>query len=315
MSLYTGHHVRFAQLSRALQCLPESQRGGGFNETLELWQQWFAQGALQLGWVETAGSGAKEEEIRSLGATLWITDEAVCALQRPGHGTAAQRIMEAVRGDGSAPAWVMNQAQIRAAHATQQLNLLVLHFWSKHGPLDPEFQPVFVRSNMQFAEMHQGYGLKWLLQEVTVPEVEILTASGLKILRTAPAGATVPRVLLGLNRDDAHALPGSTLAFLFLSPRSRLDLRPSVQRMLSLALRQLTDEDIATALGCSRDYVRKLWGVAYEKIESAGVLGADSGEKSGATSTPRGRERRRRTLEFLRSNPQELRPGLPDHGC
>jgi hypothetical protein len=118
--------------------------------------------------------------------------------------------------------------------------------------------------------------------------------------------------LMGLNREDAHTMPGSALAFLFFSPRSRLDLRPSVQRMLGLALQQLTDDDIAAALACSRDYVRKLWDDAYDRLDEAGVLRTGSAPSLDSVNAPRGRERRRQALEFLRSNPQELRPGLPD---
>ena len=311
MSLYKGHHVRYADLPRALSCLPEPQLGAGFNETLALWQKWYAQGALQAGWVEGAGS-AVTPEIQCLGVSLWITDEAVLALQMTGEGSAAQRIVKAVLSGTQTSGWVMQAAELREAHAAQKLNLLVLHFWARLPPFDPKFQPVFVHSNVQFRAQHQGYGVQWLLQEVPLPQAHVLTAGGLKILRADPADSPMPMALLGLNRDDAHGMPGSALAFLFFSPKNSMDLRPSVQRMLGLALEQLTDDDIAQALSCSRDYVRKLWDDAYDKLNQAGVIHAGNGLTNDSPGAPRGRERRRQALEFFRNNPQELRPGLPD---
>ena len=311
MSHYEGHQVRYADLPRALACLPPQQIGAGFDETLALWQQWYGQGALQAGWVESAGS-AVNSDLHCLGVSLWITDEAVRALQATGEGTAAQRIVKFALSGTPGPSWVMQAAEIRAAHAAQKLNLLVLHFWANRPPFDPEFQPVFVQSNVQFRAQHQGYGVQWLLQEVPVPEANILMAGGLKLLRADPASLPMPMALLGLNRDDAQTMPGSALAFLFFSPKSSLNLRPSVQRMLGLALRQLTDDDIAQALSCSRDYVRKLWDDTYDRLNLAGILHAGNVTGADPAGAARGRERRRQALEFFRNNPQELRPGLPE---
>jgi len=84
--------------------------------------------------------------------------------------------------------------------------------------------------------------------------------------------------------------------------------------MLGLGLGQLTDDDFAQALACSRDYVRKLWGDVYERLDQAGVLQTGNPGSADSTVAPRGWERRRLALEFFRANPQELRPGLPDQG-
>ena len=273
----------------------------------------YAQGALQLAWVESLDPG-RDGELQCLGVTLWITDHAVAALVRPGNLPAARRVYASETAGASEPSWVMTAAEIRAAHAEQCLNLLVLHFWTRRPPFEPEFQAVFVQSHTKFRDLHQGYGVRQLLQEVAPFEVDILRAAGLKIVRADAPDAAVPRVLLGLVREDALADPGSTLSFLFLSPKSHLDLRPSVQRMLSLALQQLTDDDIAQALACSRDYVRKLWDDAYEKLDAAGISKVGNATAPDSTAAPRGRERRRQALEFLRGNPQELRPGLADQG-
>ena len=311
MSLFRSSQVRHDELQRALACLPAHELGVPFDENLALWRKWYAEGALQLGWVETLGPDAGGE-VQCLGVTLWITDHAVRALAERGEGTAAQRICLAERAGAADPAWVMDATQIGAAHTAQTLNLLVIHFWTRRAPFEPDFQPVFVQSYALFKEQHQGYGVRQMLQEVPLYQADILKAGGLKTVRADAPDASLPLALLGLNREEAHATPGSSLAFLFFSPPSRLGLRPSIQRMLGLALRQLTDDDIAQALSCSRDYVRKLWGDVYENLDQAGVLQAGNPGSADSNVAPRGRERRRLALEFFRANPQELRPGMPD---
>lgn len=94
-------------------------------------------------------------------------------------------------------------------------------------------------------------------------------------------------------------------------------MKPAVQRMLQLALCQMTDDEIAAALGCSRDYVRKLWSDTYARLEDQAALRLnDSSALESALPGPadhkRGQERRRLALDFLRANVQVLRPGLPD---
>ncbi len=126
----------------------------------------------------------------------------------------------------------------------------------------------------------------------------------MRIARQPDTGS--PRALAMLARDDARAEPGSLLSFLFLTPPSRLRLRPSEQRMLLLALRQLTDSDIAERMDCSREYIRKLWSRVYDALHAHAALAHV--EESESRKNHRGREKRRLALEFFRAHPEELRP-------
>ncbi len=209
-SLYKGNQVRFADLPRALACLPPSDLGATKNVTLEIWRKWYAQGALQLAWVESLDPD-RNGEIQCLGVTLCITDHALAALVQPGSSPAASRVYAAEAAGSSGPSWAMTAADIRAVHGELRLNLLVLHFWTRRPPFEAEFQAVFLQSHTKFRDLHQGIGVQRLLQEVAPFETDILLASGLKILRAYVPDAAVPRVLLGLDRDDALAKPGSTL--------------------------------------------------------------------------------------------------------
>ena len=79
--------------------------------------------------------------------------------------------------------------------------------------------------------------------------------------------------------------------------------------MLTLALRQLTDADIAARMGCSREYIRKLWTKVYHALQAN--AGHQEGQPEQFKNRHRGREQRRLALEFFRAHLEELRPGRP----
>ena len=274
--------------------------------TLALWQQWHRQGSMQLGRVERVlSSGGRQTQ--ALGITVWLTDAALDALASRSSTPCSQRVYEAAAQGLS---WVMTTPEISEAHDRKALNLMVLHFWSQGDVNSPDFQPVFLQAHMLFRDLHQGFGVQSLVQEVTLMEKPFLQAAGMETIHSGPGDAPDTPVWMGINRAEAHAKPGSTFSFLFFSPPRRLALPPAVQRMLALATRQMTDDDIATNLGCSRDYVRKLWTRAYASMEESGVLAANGQQLATNAGLVRGRERRRTALEFLRANPHEIRPGL-----
>ena len=55
MSLFKSSQLRYDESRRALVCLAAQEPGAPFDENLALWRKWYAEGALQLGWVETLG--------------------------------------------------------------------------------------------------------------------------------------------------------------------------------------------------------------------------------------------------------------------
>jgi hypothetical protein len=307
MSVLQYQPVQFHELEEALNCIPSHTTGLDKSANLKLWRRWYLEGSLQICRVEaTHGDGSRQ--IQALGVSAWITDSAVTALRKIEEASSARRVYEAASKGLS---WLMDKRLIQTAHARNDLNLMVLHFWSSVDVSSPAFQPVFFQAHSGFRDMHQGFGVKLLLQEVPTVESHLVAAAGMRSLHQDSSKAVHPVSLMGISREDASANPGSTFSFLFFSPARRLTLKPAVQRMLVLALRQLTDQDIATTLGCSRDYVRKLWTDAYDAMQETGaLLTVDTPQQT--TSAPvRGRERRRTALEFVRANPHELRPGLP----
>jgi biotin operon repressor len=300
--------VQPARVADALALVPPEELGGvSAEQALACWRHWASQGALGIGWVR-AGESASPESVQCVGVTLWVADAAVEAMTGPGP-TDPKLVYQ--RSD----AWVMDRGAIRSAHAQRRLSLLVLHFWARPQPGDPDFMPVFEQSSSLFKELHQGFGVQRVLQQVPADRAGLLAMAGFRSVRTEQAdarGGSAARTMMLIDADAACSNPGTWISFLFMSPPARLGLGAAAQRMLTLALEQHTDDDIARLLGCSRDYVRKLWNEAYEALEDAGVLikrhrGGRGQDDAGAS---RGRERRRQALNHLRHNLQELRPGL-----
>ncbi len=313
MHLFKSSRVQAHEMEEVLDCLPSGTSNLNRATTLRLWRQWHQQGSLMLTRIDAVADDGSRQ-LRAVGATLWLTDTAVESLTQASTQSCAHRVYAA---EQQKQAWVMLTSEVEQAHDSNTLNLMVLHFWSAVEVGSADFQPIFVQAHSLFRDTHQGFGVKQLLQEVPAHQAPILKAAGMRIVGEAPDELQGCAVLMHICAEDARANPGSTFSFLFFSPRRRLNLKPPVQRMLQLALRQMTDDEIAAALGCSRDYVRKLWGDAYARLEDQGALRlSDSSAPEPALPEPadhkRGRERRRLALDFLRANVQELRPGLPD---
>ncbi len=286
-----------AELSRCVALVPPDELGQPPARVAELWRRWQREHTLNVGVIEVTDRGTPR--VVGLGVTAWLSPAGVEEALRPSDEVFAARLY--ARPDG-APSPLLTYDALCEGHREQTLTLAMLHFWSALHRGDPGFIELLMHAQLGFRELHEGYGLEALYDEAYDDWVVVLAQAGLWPVLPRRNG----RTMMGLNRDEALHAPGSTTSFLFLAPAARLCLTGACQRMVTLALRQLTDEGIAGQLGCSRDYVRTLWMRVYEALEGAGVL--PSGE---ASNLSRGPERRRLALEFFRTHPQELRPGLP----
>lgn len=330
MSLFKPESLGPDDLPHALALLSPGDCGIDAASALKLWKKWHAMDALSIGWVRAMGEPTTHA-VKTLGVTLWITNHAAASIRHGGVGSAAQQLYRACSADPASPAWVMDKAQILKAHKAQKLNLLVLHFWTRMLPTDDEFLPIFVITTRQFQELHQGFGIQQALQEVAAFELPFVDPMGLSAISRA---GQVPdlhqppelqRVLVGVDRSELTSKKSGAVALLLVSPPSRLMLRETAQRLLGLALKEHTDEEIAAILGCRRDSLRPVWDSIYAALENASVnlLTSELREKDAsanisgqspaltlAAAPVRGRERRRLALAFFRHNLQELRPGF-----
>lgn len=285
-----------AEFGRCVGLLPAEELGIPRDRVAELWRRWQREHAINVGVIEVTERDAPR--VVGLGVTAWLSETGVQEAMRPGDDAFSARLYRQ-GNDGASP--VLTYSALCEGHQAQTLSLVLLHFWSSVQRGDPGFIDLLMHAHLGFRELHEGYGLSSLYQEAYDDSVVVLAQAGLWPVLPRRNG----RTMMGLDREEAVRSPGSTMSVLFLTPPARLVLPGACQRMLTLALRQLTDEGIAGHLGCSRDNVRNLWARVYEAMLEAGVLPA------GVDPNARGPEKRRLALEFFRTHPQELRPGLP----
>lgn len=109
-----------------------------------------------------------------------------------------------------------------------------------------------------------------------------------------------------LNRQSAWG--ASWVGALFDYHPPKLGLSRGEQRLLLSALPGATDEHLAATLGISLPAVKKLWVSIYLRVDDhLPALIADS-SRCHLQAIRRGKEKRRRLLEYLRNHPEELRP-------
>lgn len=284
------------EFGHCVALLPPAELGAPPDRVAELWRRWHREHAINVGVIEMLERGVPR--VVALGVTSWLSPAGIEEAMRPSDEAFSARLYG--RGGGSASP-VLTYSALCEGHQAQTLSLALLHFWSSVQRGDPGFIELLMHAHLGFRELHEGYGLASLYQEAYDDSVVVLAQAGLWPVLPRRNG----RTMMGLDRDEAVRSPGSTMSVLFLAPPARLELHSASQRMLTLALRQLTDEAIAGQLGCSRDNVRNMWARVYRAMDEAGVL------PTGADTAARGPEKRRLALEFFRTHPQELRPGLP----
>lgn len=218
------------------------------------------------------------------------------------------------------PAWVGAQlyAELKSGHfvppddkALAQLNArgevsyVVLHYHQLHRDLGDANALETLRLAMDlFRVAHAGYRLQNLYQEGLGEQGDYLKSMGFRA-RTQRVQPGVPE-LYGLSRDEAmRQLPGTPVRDVFQFTPPRFGFSGSERRLLRLAVRQLTDEQIGAELGLSLHGIKKLWRSIHQRALDAMPQLFD--EPAVAEGT-RGPEKRRMLLQYLRQRAEELRP-------
>ena len=110
-----------------------------------------------------------------------------------------------------------------------------------------------------------------------------------------------------LHAARTRLSPASSIGGAFVWSRPRFHFSPAEQRSLTLALRGMSDEQIAAECTVSRSTVKKRWDSLFAR-----VVHVDPGLfESGPAERPangRGREKRQVLLNYLAAHPEELRP-------
>ena len=296
-ALLQGHSAYDAQ---TLACLPA------------VWRTLFDDAAIRIAVVEDRAR-PKGSMVLAFGASVFVTDSCM-ARERIGDQpyVTARAIQAELRGRSP----ILRPTAAGAAQARDGLNVLTLHYAEATEPLSSE-QRHHVRLAMfeAFIASHKGYRVKELLQELwddEIPAPYILGGWG--PVRSdyaafaASRRARAPRpYLLGLTRKEIDAVPGWTAAPLFVWTPPRFGFSPGEQALLTLALDGETDRDLCRALGVALPTVKSRWRRIYDRV---GMVDPDLFPHRQEANGHRGDEKRRRLMDYLRHQPQELRTWL-----
>jgi hypothetical protein len=254
------------------------------------------------------------------GATVFVTDSWA---ERARHAGEPNLTFRLLRQDVSGKTPILRSAEIGAANSGDGLNAVVLHYAeSVNGYSDTERFLLAHKSVESFIWLLRGYNLKQMLQELCDENSPPFILDGLEQVLNdygdyyRRSGQPVPPpgsrfYLAGITREEAMASPGRAIAPVFAYTPPRFFFSPCERRLLDRALLGETDRQLAKSLGRALPTVKSLWRTIYNRVGMVDPALLGSRHDAVVECQPtRGRERRRRVLEYLRQHPEELRPNM-----
>ena len=208
------------------------------------------------------------------------------------------------------PSIVQSSAEIARRNAREGLHMFVLYFQADDAHLSDDAR-LHVIQAMMTDVLPRGYNLRTLTGHARYrSQVSSGIQAGTTLLRPerlAPGSEDELLTLPALLQAERARVPVASWiggAFVWSQPRFRFS--PAEQRSLMLALRGLSDEEIATECGISRSTVKKRWDSIFERVTEAEpeMFDTQSAERS---AQRRGREKRSVLLHYLSTHPEELR--------
>jgi hypothetical protein len=298
---------------------PEERRryGDTFAKVIPAWLRMLRTGCMQGMVLEDIDSAPPH--LSACGISAFISDEFVQELKAsPLRWISPELTLRALRED----AGILDPKRVRAANTYDGLNLIV--WLGIANPTRPEdFTELAMEIMRAFWENHVGYRLKEILcQPNEIEPIRFTLNSGMMVWDPTPGRYIDGRglvegdffhspFLIGETREAGLSQIGSRQSMFFVYTQPKIFFRPGEQRLLSAALRGLTDENLADELTISLSAVKKTWRLVYERASRA-LPNLNRSEKSddGADSR-RGKEKKQRLLSYLRDHREELRPVLP----
>jgi hypothetical protein len=270
-------------------------------------------------WVFYAEEGPRVP-ICFVGVGAIVNDDFVRELKIPPHFWLGPELTKRLLRDDSP---LLSGKQLRDANSRGSLNLIV---WEGCARREFDANPELYRFAMDaFIQDHRGY----LWNEVISPSVEsaerlhwTLKTGGLlwdaaadhyvdSLHGDAEEIALRPHVI-GIRRKELLERPdlsaASWVGRLFDYQPPVLGFNRSEQRVLAAALRGATDEQLSRTLGASVPAIKKSWASIYHRVADHLPNLAPDTLRSDEGRGPRGREKRRELLAYLRVHPEELRP-------
>jgi len=226
-------------------------------------------------------------------------------------------LIDALARNTSKAGNILLRNEIAAANANGGLNLIV-HYMQRGWDLShPHWRAVGAIGHQTYIEHHVGYFLKRIYQEDWATNEEIYLMAGYTPLHQyRVAKASMPptspplgdsRIAFFAERNEVCArAPGSTMSYVFERHLPHCQFSAAEQRILSLALEDLTDQEIAQRIGLSPTRIKQTWRSIYQKI--ADELPFLVSEEDFGDDQRRGREKRRRVLSYVSEHREEIRP-------
>ena len=266
-----------------------------------------------LSFVVEDGKRPPERRLIGCGQMAFVTDRFV---QWARSAPAPRVNVQATRPlpDGSWP--LLTLPEVARANAGGGLNGLFTR-WGRANPLLTEEEQRRVGRFMHDAGLTQtrGYQFKELLIEAIG---EAARESGLHAGFLERCAVPCPHelappgkrpFLMGLTREEAHRREGSVMShyFIYVPPRFGFTARQQEMLRRFLLRPDFSDGMLAEAFAVSAAAVKNWWGAIYERVSKVDPDLLPPTDTDGG----RGREKRRRLLQYLRDHPEELRPYKP----
>lgn len=277
-----------------------------------VWRRLHVAGQLHGG-VVVDPERQERDRIVAFGLTTFLTERFVREFLDAPVPYVSGLVYERVLADRSP---LLDASALPRANATADLNLLILHFGMHGGALASGRAPAIASVAQEgFRLTHVGYGIRRVLQEAYgEDELPFFRAGGFLLKHdfshvlagTTREPPTTRPYLMGLFRDDAESrYPGNGMSYLFQRAQPKIRFSAAEQRVLLRAVMDDPDDAIADALGVSHDAIKKVWRRIHERVAAAAP---DLSVEIADGSESRGKEKRRRLLQYLRYHLEELRP-------
>jgi len=311
--------VRFIDLERCVSLLRGhlAYPSEVLDQLPPVWRRLLREDALNFIVIEDRARRAPTR-IVAFGASVFVTDAFMREARAATEPYLTARLIRRELRPGSP---ILREADIRKASAAGGLNLFVLHYGEAANLLgEDELRQVRYLMMEAFLWDHCGYRIKEVLQELWDEIDPAYVRPGWGRVRTeyreyyAGRGLPLPPagqgpVLIGLTREEVQANPGtSIMGSLFAYTPPRFGFRRGEQQLLKRALLGELDPEVARMLRIAPATVKSRWRAIYDRVgtSAAGLLPDSDGAMDA-----RGKEKRRRVLEYLRHHLEELRPFAP----
>jgi hypothetical protein len=249
-------------------------------------------------------------EVIGIGAAVFVSAETMCHIQRHPAPGAAERFLSSI---GNGLALALDSSAIVALNAHEGLNAFVVLHHQKAGLAPADQVHVQRQLTAAFVDDMRGYRLREVIAEGAEDEMEWVLAGGFCIRNAyedwyRTHERPLPRrVLVGMERNEAIAKPGTVPGLLFHYQPPQLGFTASQRRVLAEAAHHKTDAEIATVLRVSVSAVKKTWAAIFDQARE--VLGdTENGNERDHAPSRRGTQKRHKLLAYLREHPEELKP-------